>query len=253
MKHRCADHPIACSLSGAELRVRLATLLAQFKSCVIATIEIPDGYAFHLAGDKRSIAAVAELIAAERECCPFLTFELIAEPNMGPVIVHVTGFPGAKELLRTMFCALAATVGDFVALPGFGRFSSMAKEVPMGIRGEAEQTVKLEHTLNHHSAALPPIFSTPNMIGLMEWAAAKAMLPFCEEGEISVGTAINIEHRAPTTVGALVKTEAVLESSNGRFYVFRVTAHNGVEEIGRGTVTRTFVNPKKVAERRAKR
>jgi fluoroacetyl-CoA thioesterase len=68
-----------------------------------------------------------------------------------------------------------------------------------------------------------------------------------------VGTAINIEHRAPTTVGALVKTEAVLESSNGRFYVFRVTAHNGVEEIGRGTVTRTFVNPKKVAERRAKR
>jgi len=252
MKHRCADHPIACSLSGAELRVRLATLLAQFKSCVIATIEIPDGYAFHLAGDKRSIAAVAELIAAERECCPFLTFELIAEPNMGPVIVHVTGFPGAKELLRTMFCALAATVGDFVGLPGFDRFSNMAKEVPMGIRGEAEQTVKHEHTLNHHSAALPPIFSTPNMIGLMEWAAAKAMLPFCEEGEISVGTAINIEHRAPTTVGALVKTEAVLESSNGRFYVFRVTAHNGVEEIGCGTVTRTFVNPKKVAERRAK-
>jgi fluoroacetyl-CoA thioesterase len=89
------------------------------------------------------------------------------------------------------------------------------------------------------------------MIGLMEWAAANAMLPYCDEGEISVGTAINIEHRAPTTVGARVKAEAVLESRNGRFYVFRVTAHNGVEEIGRGTVTRTFVNPARVAARRS--
>lgn len=129
----------------------------------------------------------------------------------------------------------------------------MAKEVPVGVRGEAEMTVEPEHTLHHHNKALPLIFSTPHMIGLMEWAAANAMLPFCDEGEISVGTAINIEHRAPTGVGARVKTEAVLESANGRFYVFRVTAHNGVAEIGRGTVTRTFVNPKKVVERHAAR
>ncbi|HMF91766.1 MAG TPA: hotdog domain-containing protein [Candidatus Angelobacter sp.] len=128
----------------------------------------------------------------------------------------------------------------------------MAKQVPIGVRGEAASTVKHEHTLNYHHKELPPLFSTPHMIGLMEWAAANALLPFCEGGEISVGTAINIEHRAPTTVGARVTTEAVLESSDGRFFVFRVTAHNGVEEIGRGTVTRTFVNPAKVAERYAK-
>ncbi len=76
------------------------------------------------------------------------------------------------------------------------------------------------------------------MIGLMEWAASNAMLPFLDEGEISVGTAINIEHRAPTMIGALVKADAVLESHDDRFYVFRVTAHNGAAEIGRGTVTR---------------
>jgi fluoroacetyl-CoA thioesterase len=126
----------------------------------------------------------------------------------------------------------------------------MAKAVPIGIRGQAEFTVEPEHTLQHHNKSLPLILSTPHMIGLKEWAASNAMLEFCDEGEISVGTAINIEHRAPTTVGARVKTEAVLESNNGRFYVFRVTAHNGVQEIGRGTVTRTFVNPKKAAERR---
>src|SRR5215470_3826356 len=129
----------------------------------------------------------------------------------------------------------------------------MPKQVPIGVRGAAEATVKHEHTLNYHHKELPPIFSTPHMIGLMEWAAATALMPFCEEGEISVGTAINVEHRAPTTVGARVTTDAVLESSNGRFFVFRVSAHNGVEEIGRGTVTLTFVHPAKVAARYAKK
>lgn len=129
----------------------------------------------------------------------------------------------------------------------------MAKKVPLGVRGEAEETVEHKHTLNHHHDKLPPIYSTPNMIGLMEWAASNAMLPFLDEGEISVGTAINIEHRAPTTIGARVKTEAVLESSEGRFFTFRVTAHNGAAEIGRGTVTRAIVNPARVAERHAKR
>jgi fluoroacetyl-CoA thioesterase len=125
----------------------------------------------------------------------------------------------------------------------------MAKPVPLGTRGQSTVTVKPEHTLHHHDAALPLIYSTPHMIGLMEWAASNAMKPYCEEGEISVGTAINIEHRAPTTVGAEVVAEAELQSIADRFYVFRVTAHNGTREIGRGTVTRAFVNPAKVAER----
>lgn len=127
----------------------------------------------------------------------------------------------------------------------------MPKTVPLGVRGEAEEVVEHRHTLTYHNPALPPIYSTPNMIGLMEWAAANALLPYCDEGEISVGTAINIEHRAPTAAGARVKAEAVLESANGRFYVFRVTAHNGSAEIGRGTVTRTFVHPARVAGRHA--
>lgn len=88
------------------------------------------------------------------------------------------------------------------------------------------------------------------MIGMMEQAAYLAMAPYADEGEISVGTAINIEHRAATGIGARVKAEAVLESQEGRFYVFRVTAHNGEREIGRGTVTRTFVNPAKRAANR---
>jgi hypothetical protein len=104
MKHNCHDDPVACSLSGAELRKRVATLLAQFSSLVIATEKLPDGYAFRIRGDRSSIAAAAELIAAERECCRFLAFELTAGTNMGPVIVRVTGPFGSKQFIKAMFC-----------------------------------------------------------------------------------------------------------------------------------------------------
>ena len=127
----------------------------------------------------------------------------------------------------------------------------MSKPVPPGVRATAESRVDHQHTLNHHNPELPPILSTPHMIALMEQAAFKALAPYGDPGEISVGTAINIEHRAPTGIGATVTAEAVLESTNGRFYIFRVTAHNGRHEIGRGTVTRAFVNPAKVAEKYA--
>jgi len=104
MKDRFDNTPIACSLTTAELCHREATLLAQFKSRVMATEELPDGYAFRVPADTASIAAVEELLAAEQECCRFLTFELTVGTNMGPAIVRVRGPSGSKEFIRTMFC-----------------------------------------------------------------------------------------------------------------------------------------------------
>lgn len=93
------------------------------------------------------------------------------------------------------------------------------------------------------------MLSTPHMIGWMEAAGFEALLPFCEADEVSVGTAINIVHRAPTDVGTAVKCEAVLESMNGRFYTFRVSAHNGSEVIGYGTIGRAIVDEGKFKEK----
>ena len=123
------------------------------------------------------------------------------------------------------------------------------KSVPLGTCGEVEQTVEFKHTLTFHRAELPPVYSTPDMIRLMEIAAFVALQPYCEGDEISVGTAINIEHRAPSGVGAHVKAEAMLESFDGRFYVLRVMARDGTQEIGRGTVTRAVVGLGKFQER----
>ena len=118
----------------------------------------------------------------------------------------------------------------------------MAKAIPIGVRGEAEETVEFKDTLTAHHPELPPVYSTPDMIRLMETAAFHALQPYCEGDEITVGTSINVEHRAASGIGARVRAEAVLESFDGRFYKVRVTARDEVQEIGRGTVTRAVVS-----------
>jgi hypothetical protein len=69
---------------------------------VTATEELPDGYAFRLPGEKGWLALVADLIIAERECCPFIKFELVAEPKIGPLTIRMTGPQGTKEFLKSI-------------------------------------------------------------------------------------------------------------------------------------------------------
>ena len=123
------------------------------------------------------------------------------------------------------------------------------KPVPTGASGEAEETVAFEHTLTAHHPELPPVYSTPDMIRLMETAAFHALQPYCEGDEITVGTAINVEHRAASGIGAKIRAEAVVEAFDGRFYTVRVSATDGEMQIGRGTVGRAVVSVGKFAER----
>ena len=125
----------------------------------------------------------------------------------------------------------------------------MAKPIPIGARGEARETVAFEHTLTSHHPELPPVYSTPDMIRLMETAAFHALHSYCEGDEITVGTSINIEHRAASGIGSQIKAEAVLESFDGRFYALRVTACDDTQEIGRGTVGRAIVSVGRFVEK----
>ncbi|HLX83377.1 MAG TPA: hotdog domain-containing protein [Terriglobales bacterium] len=118
----------------------------------------------------------------------------------------------------------------------------MARTVPIGARGEASETVALKHTLSAHHPELPAVYSTPDMIRLMETACFHALQPYCDEGEITVGTSIHIEHRAASGIGTTIRAEAELESFDGRFYLMRVSAYDGTLEVGRGTVGRAVVH-----------
>ncbi|MGZ4833656.1 MAG: thioesterase family protein, partial [Terriglobales bacterium] len=68
----------------------------------------------------------------------------------------------------------------------------MSKPVPDGARAEVETTVELKHTLAAIHAAFPPVYSTPQMIQLMEEACFWALQPYQEGDEITVGTHVNV-------------------------------------------------------------
>ena len=125
----------------------------------------------------------------------------------------------------------------------------MAKPIPVGARGEVQETVSFPQTLAAHHPSLPPVYSTPDMIRLMETAAFHALQSYCEGDEISVGTSIHVEHRAASGIGSLIKAEAVVESFDGRFYTVRVSAKDGGQEIGCGTVGRAIVSVSKFLDR----
>lgn len=123
------------------------------------------------------------------------------------------------------------------------------KQVTIGASASCEETVEFRHTLTAQHPELPPVYSTPDMIRLLETAAFHALQPFCEGDEITVGTAINIIHRAASGVGARIKAEAVMESFDGRFYTVRVSSRDDVQEIGSGTVGRAVVSVGKFLEK----
>ena len=152
--------------------------------------------------------------------------------------------------------------------------------MPIGTRAQVEQRVEFEHTLQKFHPELPPVLSTPQMIGWMEWACFLAAEPFCEGDETTVGTAIHVEHLAATGAGQVVTAEAVFERFDGKFYIFRVAAwvnrgapaatpeqseraqqsgeaarcgalreNDEHQEIGRGTVHRAFVSVSRFMKR----
>lgn len=114
---------------------------------------------------------------------------------------------------------------------------------PLGVEATIERVVLPEHTIQHVNPNLPPVFSTPSMIGLMEHATVLAVLPTLPPGFITVGTRIEVDHLKAVPDGATVRAHAKLVGYKGRFLIFDVEARSGEHVIGRGRVFRAVVDP----------
>jgi hypothetical protein len=89
-------------LPDLERREREATLISEFKSGALPAEEFDDRYAFRFPGEKKWLALVTDLMMAERECCPLLTFQLAAQPNRGALTIRTTGPEGSQEFLKSV-------------------------------------------------------------------------------------------------------------------------------------------------------
>jgi len=88
---------------------------------------------------------------------------------------------------------------------------------------------------------MPEVFATGFMVGLMEWTCIKLLEPHLDKGEGSLGTHIDVSHKAATPIGFTVTVEAECVEVRGPRARFKLVAHDGVDEIGAGTHERFIV------------
>ncbi|MFB9269558.1 thioesterase family protein [Bradyrhizobium erythrophlei] len=122
--------------------------------------------------------------------------------------------------------------------------------IPPGAKGRATLVVASEHLANRFKhSILPPVLATPIMVLVMENAALDAVRRYLEPGETALGTLVDVRHVAATPVGHRVTAEAEVTHVEGRRIVFAVTAHDEVEEIGRGTHERMVIDLRRLMQR----
>jgi predicted thioesterase len=135
-----------------------------------------------------------------------------------------------------------------------------------GLRASVRLVVGEADTAIEAGSGDVPVLATPRMLALAEGACVAALGPHLGPGMTSVGTAVSLEHRRASPVGAEITVEADLTEVDGRRLVFsfivrqsppgpRAAASGddgGAEEdlvVGAGTVERVVVDREKFLAR----
>ena len=101
--------------------------------------------------------------------------------------------------------------------------------------------------------SFPPVFATARMIALMEVAASRVLVPLLGPGELSVGVTVDINHTAPTPLGAEVIATARYAGREGKLYLFEVSCADKGGEVGRGWHKRAIVSSERLQSGAARR
>lgn len=86
-----------------EARKRHGEVMKQLRAATKEVRELSDGYGFRFASDQDTLMLVSEFVARERLCCPFFTFEMVIEPEAGPLWLRLKGEEGVKEFIKIEF------------------------------------------------------------------------------------------------------------------------------------------------------
>ena len=94
---------LTCNIEviGATERPRYDDLKRRLRFGIEDRSELPDGYCYSLRSNKITLVEVAEWIMMERQCCPFLTFQLEVARETSRLTMR--GPDGTKAILREVF------------------------------------------------------------------------------------------------------------------------------------------------------
>ena len=114
--------------------------------------------------------------------------------------------------------------------------------IKIGMSAERALVVRPERTVGHFVPGMPMVYATPMMILEMEMASGDAIRGCLAPGWVTLGTEVDIRHRAAALVGATVRTTARVIAVERRIIRFEVEAFEGARKLGDGRHARGLVN-----------
>ena len=106
---QATDEPcLACNLIGREFAERKEAIGRDLFAHADAVEELADGFGFRFPAAEPWAARALDFIAVERQCCPFFTFELVFEPDDGPLWLRLRGSEAIKAFVASELDGIAA-------------------------------------------------------------------------------------------------------------------------------------------------
>jgi len=113
--------------------------------------------------------------------------------------------------------------------------------VHLGLTAKIDLTVTANDTAQAARSGDVPVLATPRIIALVEEAAVAALAGHLLDGETTVSMRVQLDHLAPSAVGATVTASAKLEKVEGRRLKFSVSVSDARGLVAAGKVTRVVV------------
>ena len=126
------------------------------------------------------------------------------------------------------------------------------RAIPLGLTGRFEITPGAAHTAAAAGNTGVEVVGTPFLVRYFENAAHRAILAYCETGEVTVGTRIEVDHLAAAQPGRPVVAEAAVIAVEGRRVSFAVEVRQGERVLMKGRHGRAIVKLEKLLARAAR-
>jgi fluoroacetyl-CoA thioesterase len=111
----------------------------------------------------------------------------------------------------------------------------------IGARREEVVEVGNDNAIRFLGAEGARVLSTPQMILFMERTCRNLILAMLDPGCDTVGTHVDVWHRAAAPIGSRIRIQVELLAVNGRRAEFRVEARLGEKIVGEGTHQRAVI------------
>jgi len=118
-----------------------------------------------------------------------------------------------------------------------------------GLTARVELTVADPDTAQALGSGDVPVLGTPRVLALVEAATVVATARQMPAGKTTVGTRVELEHKAPTPIGRTVVAQAQLTKVDGRRLLFEVVVTDGSGTVAEGRVERVLVDRQKFVAR----